>query len=62
MSKGVTEIARKGTTGGKIFSLSGHHEIEELQKQLETLENRVSVLEFQELEKKRQRTKKSPTE
>ena len=61
MSKGVTEMARKGTAGGKLVSLSGHFEIEQLTKQFEALESRVSVLEFQGLERKRQRTKKSAT-
>ncbi len=56
MSKGVTEISRKGTAGG-ITSLSGHYEVnklsEELNKRLENLEDRLAVTELKlfELEK-----------
>ena len=56
MSKGVTEISRKGTAGG-LTSLSGHYELnklsEELNKRLENLEDRLAVVELKlfELEK-----------
>ncbi len=56
MSKGVTEFTRKGTVGG-LTSLSGHYELnklsEELNKKLENLEDRLTVVELKlfELEK-----------
>ena len=53
MSKGVTEIPRKGTKAGE-FSLSGHYEIEKVDKELrgriEALEDRQSTTEFKVLE------------
>ena len=56
MSKGVTEISRKGTASG-LTSLSGHYELnklsEDVNKRLENLEDRLAVAELKlfELEK-----------
>ncbi len=53
MSKGTTEIPRKGTKAGE-FSLSGHYEIEKVDKELrgriEALEDRLATIEFKVLE------------
>ncbi len=49
MSKGVTEISRKGTVSG-LTSLSGHYELnklsEDVNKRLENLEDRLAVAEL----------------